>query len=44
MDAWLAVGGQDGVIRLLSVARSAEFLRLGVPDDDNTGMLNVAFS
>ncbi|RKP06156.1 WD40-repeat-containing domain protein [Thamnocephalis sphaerospora] len=31
MDAWLAIGGHDGVIRLLSIARSAEFRRLGAP-------------
>ncbi|RKP24097.1 hypothetical protein SYNPS1DRAFT_23808, partial [Syncephalis pseudoplumigaleata] len=28
-DAWLAVGGQDGVVRLLSITRSAEFRRYG---------------
>ncbi|KAI9592772.1 WD40-repeat-containing domain protein [Syncephalis fuscata] len=32
-DAWLAVGGRDGVVRLLSITRSAEFRRLGAAAD-----------
>jgi hypothetical protein len=37
-DVWLAVGGRDGIVRLLSITRSAEFRRLSAATgkiDDN---------
>ncbi|KAI8054615.1 WD40-repeat-containing domain protein [Syncephalis plumigaleata] len=35
-DAWLAVGGRDGIVRLLSIARSAEFRRLDAAANDSS--------